>query len=358
VSPRVEDLNARGFADAGSQNVTINNGTATANFVAAQLPPIITSPLTVTATVGQLFIYQVTATGLPNSYGASPIPANLSFNSTLGIIGGVPTTPGTTQVQLTATNSMGTGSATVTITVQPEPSSGPVIISGTSITARTGQPFSFRVLTKNASAAARLEASNLPPGLDADPVSGIISGTPTADGGFGVLLTVTDGSASTQSSLQITCVSDPAFPVITSPQAATLTPGQFFSYTITTPGDSDPSDPTSFSIIGTLPPGLVFNPQTHTISGIYTPVALRVNNMLNSATGTQSADKEGPSSERVLPQLNETPQVGITGLVTHNNNGIGTAKMNAMPASAGCRRDHSKASPHPMLAGPGPIRHS
>ena len=334
VSASSDDLNARGFNSVTGQDVNISNGTGTANFVATQMPPIINGPLTATATVGQLFVYQVTATGLPDTYGATPIPPNLSFNDVQGIIGGVPTTPGTTQVQLTATNSMGTGSAMLEITVQPAPASGPVIISGTSITARTGQPFSFRVLTKNASPSARLDASGLPPGLNADPVTGIISGTPTSDGGFGVMLTVTDGAATTEGILQITCVSDPAFPVITSPGAATLTPGKSFSYTITAPGDSDPSDPTSFSIIGALPAGLSFNPQTATISGIYTPVAHRLTNSAIRQTSDESADEEGPRSEGAVPLLNDTPPVGINGLVTHNKKGTGTKPLNYFPATA------------------------
>jgi hypothetical protein len=334
VSVSDSDLNARGFNTVSGQDVTISNGTGTANFVATQMPPIITSPLTATATVGQLFVYQVTATGLPDSYGANPIPADLSFNTVQGIIGGVATIPGTTQVQLTATNSMGTGSATLTITVQPPPSSGPVIISGTSITARTGQPFSFRVLTKNASSSAQLDVSGLPPGLSADPVTGIISGTPTSDGGFGVMLTVTDGPATTEGILQITCVSDPAFPVITSAGAATLTPGKFFSYTITAPGDSDPSDPTSFSIIGPLPAGLSFDPLTATISGTYTGLARALSNNAKRETSAENADEVGPRSERGVPLLNETPPVGITGLVTHNKTGTGTKPLNYFPPTS------------------------
>ncbi|MEY2485670.1 MAG: large repetitive protein [Verrucomicrobiota bacterium] len=334
VSASSDDLNARGFNSVTGQDVNISNGTGTANFVATQMPPIITGPLMATATVGQLFVYQVTATGLPNSYGATPIPPNLSFNDVQGIIGGVPTTPGTTQVQLSATNSMGTGSATLTITVQPAPSSGPVIISGTSITARTGQPFSFQVLTKNASSSARLDASGLPPGLSADPASGIISGTPTSDGGFGVALTVTDGAATTQGILQMTCVSDPAFPVITSPGAATLTVGKFFSYTITAPGDSDPSDPTTFSIIGALPAGLSFNPQTATISGTPTATASQFTNDAIRQTSVESGEEDGPRSEGAVPLLNNTPPVSINQLVTHNKQGTGTKPLNYFPATA------------------------
>ncbi len=227
----------------------------------------ITSPATATATQGQLFIYQVTATGTPTSYTATPLPAGLSFDGVHGILGGTPTNPGTTQIQLTASNSCGTGMATLTLTVQPFPSSGPVVASGSSITARTGQPFSFEVFTIGGSATARLSASGLPPGLSADPVTGVISGTPTADGSFGVTLTVTDGAVTNTSTLQLTFTSDPAIPVIVSPSETTLAAGQFFTYTIVAPGD--PSDHTTFSLIGTLPSGLGFDPATGTISGTY-----------------------------------------------------------------------------------------
>ncbi len=234
--------------------------------------PVIISPSTATATVGQLFVYQIAATGTPTSYSATPLPEGLTFDSVsqqTGILGGTPTNPGTTHIQLTASNSGGTGLKTLTLTVLPFPSSGPVIASGTSLTARTRQPFSFKVYTTRGSATARLSATGLPPGLSYDPVTGIISGTPTADGSSRVNLTVTDGGVTTTSTLQLTFTSDPQIPVIISPREAFITPGQFFTYTIRAP-NTDHS-PTTFSFIGNLPPGLSLNPNTGVISGIYNP---------------------------------------------------------------------------------------
>jgi hypothetical protein len=244
----------------------------TSEFSAAFGPPVITSPGTATATQGQLFVYQITATGTPTSYSATPMPAGLTFDSVsqqTGIFGGTPTNPGTTQIQLTASNSFGTGMKTLTLTVQPFPSSGPVIASGTSVTARTGDPFSFEVFTTGGSPTARLSTSVLPAGLSADPVTGVISGTPTTDGSFPITLTVTDGAVTTTSTLQLTFTSDPAVPVIISPRESALAAGQFFTYTIVAPS-SDHSG-TTFSYIGTLPPGLSFDPVTGTISGTYNP---------------------------------------------------------------------------------------
>ena len=229
-------------------------------------PPVITSPTTATTTQGQLFVYQVIATGTPTSYSAVPVPAGMSFDSVRGILGGTPTSPGTTQIHLTATNSFGTGMKTLTFTIRPAPNSGPVIMSGTSITARTGMPFSFEVFTTRGDSSARLTATGLPPGLSADPVTGVISGTPTSDGSFGVTLTVRDGAVTFTSTLQLTFTSDPAIPVITSSRETALAAGRFFTYTIVAPGH------TTFSLIGTLPPGLHFDAATGTISGTFNPI--------------------------------------------------------------------------------------
>jgi hypothetical protein len=130
-------------------------------------------------------------------------------------------------------------------------------------------PFSFEVFTTRGDAAARLTATGLPLGLSADPVTGVISGIPTTDGSFGVTLTVRDGAVTTISTLELTFTSDPAIPVITSSRETALAAGRFFTYTIVAPGH------TTFTLIGNLPRGLIFNARTGTISGTYNPIVFQ-----------------------------------------------------------------------------------
>ena len=149
---------------------------------------------------------------------------------------------------------------------------GPVILNTTVVTARNGQPFRFRVLTTGGNSTQRLRVDGLPPGLSANAVSGVISGRPTVDGGYSVLVTVTDGAIITESDLLIAVVSDPGLPVIVSPSVVNVPKGQPFTYKIDAPITSLPSDPTKYGLLGTLPPGLQFNAETGTISGTLTVV--------------------------------------------------------------------------------------
>jgi uncharacterized delta-60 repeat protein len=236
--------------------------------------PVISSPLSLQATAGEQFVYQITASNNPTRFAATGLPPGLVCDATLGVISGVPSNTGTQQVQLSATNAGATGTAVLLLTINPTPS-GPVIKSGTSATGRVGQRFQFQVITAGASSAARLTATGLPNGLAVDPVSGLISGTPIAAGSFKVTLTVTDGNFVTTATLQLTFTADPALPVIISPSSAVISAGNTFIYQIVAPAESDPTDPTIYSIIGDLPPGLRFDPVTGTISGTFTPTGKR-----------------------------------------------------------------------------------
>ena len=292
-----------------------------------------------TATVGQPFIYQLTATNHPISYGvvsAPPfapdvLPADLTIDSTTGIISGIPRTAGRFRTQVTATNASGAGSNYLFLGVFPAPAPDAlVIINSNCATGRTSLPFTFQLLTTGGSAATHFSVGGLPPGLTFNAVTGLISGTPTSNGSFAVAVTAIDGAAITHATLQLTFISDPTVPIVTSSGTAIITPGQFFSYTITADVNS------TCSYIGTdgvengaLPSGLSFDAPSCTISGTYTGgatgrIAKRTLPALTSVSG-QAGDHGTilPRTLTIRPPLIASCQPIVT-----NSNGTGTAPLN------------------------------
>ena len=94
---------------------TSNAGTGGATPAPVAVPTI-TSPLSVTWTVGTPFSYTITASNSPTSFSAMGLPSYLTLNTATGMITGTPTATGTTGVSLIATNSVG-ASQTASLTL-------------------------------------------------------------------------------------------------------------------------------------------------------------------------------------------------------------------------------------------------
>lgn len=153
--------------------------------------------------------------------------------------------------------------------------------------------------------------------LRLDSLVGLISGVGTSDTSLSVGLTVRDGNVTASSTLQLTSTSDAARPVIISSSRAILVPGEPFSYTIVAPSSADPSDPTIFRFIGTLPPGLTFNAATGTISGVYTPLR----------TDAHSRSHEPNQAGGIV--------LGSIQLFGTNSHGTATVELRFLPAPSG-----------------------
>jgi hypothetical protein len=90
--------------------------------IGATSTPTITSATTASATYGEPFSYQITATNGPTSFAAANLPAGLSLNPTTGVISGAPQAVGPISVALTGTNASGTGAAkTLVLTIGKAP---------------------------------------------------------------------------------------------------------------------------------------------------------------------------------------------------------------------------------------------
>jgi len=169
-----------------------SSATITITVAPVGVPPVITSPATAPATVGAAFpIYTIGATGGPTSYTATGLPAGLTINPATGAISGTPTAPGVSVVTVTATNGTGSGTATVTITVGAA-GIAPLITSPASATATVGATFPTYYVG-GTDLPTSYAATGLPAGLTINPLTGAITGTPTASGTFVVTITATNG---------------------------------------------------------------------------------------------------------------------------------------------------------------------
>lgn len=107
----------------GTYNASITATNATGSdtetlvFTIANNVPIITSSGAAAGTTGAAFNYQIVATNTPTSYGATSLPTGLSVNTGTGAVSGTPQAGGVYNINVTATNAIGTASKAVAITV-------------------------------------------------------------------------------------------------------------------------------------------------------------------------------------------------------------------------------------------------
>jgi hypothetical protein len=213
-------------------------------------------------TVGQNYSRTLQANGGRAPYtwslaeGSSPLPAGLALNAN-GSIGGVPREPGTTIVNLRANSNPGDGAEPATKTCSITVNAALFeLTSGCSLPAATvGVPYS-QTLTASGGVAPYTwsSSSSLPPGLSLS-ADGVVSGAPASFGGaFQVRVRDSRGNAYDQ-----TCsvdVNQPFINITTACPLPSATTGQPYSQQITATGGTAPY---SWSILGTLPSGLILN---------------------------------------------------------------------------------------------------
>ncbi len=112
-------------AVAAGIRITANDGAShlgvTNSFDTVAPPaPVITSPASAIAVIGQPASYQILATNFTASYSAANLPAGLSVSPATGLISGTPTVSGTFNITLGATNPGGTGSLALSLQVQAD----------------------------------------------------------------------------------------------------------------------------------------------------------------------------------------------------------------------------------------------
>ena len=260
---------------------------------------VINSAATASVIVGTPFTYTITASGSPTSFSATNLPPGLMFNN--GIISGTPTIVGTYNVQLSATNSISTGYGNLALTVKLPL---PVITSSSIADGVTNVAFNYTI--QATSVPTSFSASNLPPGLTLNSLTGAITGTNTTGGIFNALISAGNSTGATTNSLTIVIYNGVApAPVITSALTATGNMSASFNYQITAT-----NYPTSYFVIG-LPLGLSFDPAGGRIYGIPSVAG-------NFVTTLRALNSGGTGSTNLNLTINPEPPPRIDSVTMQN----------------------------------------
>ena len=304
----------------GSVSATNGAGTGTRAVVFTIVlgPPVITSAPTAGGVVAVPFSYTITASNNPTSFGATGLPAGLSVNASSGLISGTPTSSGTFNATISATNSTATTSRALTIVVND---GTPVITSATTASTDTATAFSYRIVAANNPTS--FGASGLPPGLSLNAATGTIAGTASVAGVFNISLSATNATGTGTANLRLTVTL--AAPGLGNNDAAAS--GQAFvefRYQVLASGN-----PTAYSATG-LPPGLSIEPTSGLIFGTPTsggtfPVRVTATNSAGSSTFTVTINiafaiaRVGDTSVNVAFQQSTAITLPVTGNVSSVN---------------------------------------
>lgn len=296
-----------------------------------------------TITVGEsIDPVTVETDGPVDSVTVEGLPEGVTFDPENNLISGIPDTPGTYEVTVTATGEDGTTvTETFTITVtedeDPEPSPEPTDPEPTDpeptdpeptdpepVEDTTMGPLENQVVTLGDPITettvsvdgpySSLEAEGLPPGVTFDPETGTFSGTPTELGTFPVIVTAydEDGNPLANTSFYITVVptEDPG----DGDEDGELTIGPIGNQTVEegSPIDSievDVNDPEAEITVEGLPEGVTFDPETRTIAG--TPTAPGTYEVTMTATDGENTVTETfiitvtPTGSPEVPEIPE-----------------------------------------------------
>jgi type II secretory pathway pseudopilin PulG len=164
---------------------TSSSGTFNQSFtLTVNQGPAIASANNAAFATGVAGTFTVTATGnpAPALTEAGALPSGVTFNPATGVLSGTPAagTNGAYIITFTATNSLGSTTQTFTLTVNQ--AQAPTITSANTATFSKNTSNSFTVTATGSPIPTLSESGALPSGVTFDPATGVLSGSPPANG--------------------------------------------------------------------------------------------------------------------------------------------------------------------------------
>jgi hypothetical protein len=325
----------------GSFNFTVvatNSATNTGSqaytvVIAAASTPITLAPTTLPdGTTGVAYNQTVTASGGTGGFTYSStgtLPPNVLLSPSTGALTGTPTTAGSYNFTIIATDTAAaTGSQAYTVVISDPVT--PITLSPTTLpNGAVGTAYNQTVTASGGAGGFTYSfTGTLPPNISLNTSTGALTGTPTTAGSYTFTITATDTATATGSQ-EYTVV------INATPTAITLAPttlpngavGTAYNQTVTASGGAGGF---TYSLTGTLPPGLTLNTSTGAITGA--PTTAGSYNFTIIATDSTAAT----GSQAYSVTVNPAGSVVITLLPTSLPSGtVGTAYGQTIIASGG-----------------------
>ena len=318
-------------AEVGIHNVSIrvDDGTTTVtrSFVITvtntnDAPTITTSP-SLTANVGILYSYTISATdpdvGDVLAYSQVTIPSWATFNSGTRVLSGTPALADTGSFPVTLRVTDGTVNVdqNFTIVVVNNNTQAPVFTSSPATTVDEGSLYTYTASATDADThvdSLTWSAPGLPSWLSFNAITRTVSGTPNNPqvGAHSITVRVSDGNSNTDQTYTLTVNNTNDAPYFITTALDTAIEDLAYSFVVSA-SDSDAATTLTYSAPG-LPGWLSFNPSTRTLSG--TPLNANVGN--NSVTlSVNDGDTTVSQIFNLFVQnVNDAPTITSTPVIT------------------------------------------
>lgn len=256
--------------------------------------PVITTNALPDATAFSDYAFTLAKTGNPGvwSIPEGDLPAGIDFDTATGELQGRPTVAGDYPLTFRFTETESTTFAEKDLTLTVDPAPNPVISTTTLPVGLINTAYSTTLMVSTTPPGTwSIDSGSLPTGVTLNPTTGVVSGTPTVAGLFGVTyrFTETESGTTTTKALSLRIHSVPEVTTQALPDALKDSTDNGYSFFLSSSGGS--TSKTWSLASGSLPNGLTLSGTgkisgTATVNGNFT-FTVRITDTITGASGTK-----------------------------------------------------------------------